>query len=51
MISFFLSFYRFIKILTKRIKEHKASRVLFVFILILLAGANLFYSQRALKYH
>ncbi len=45
MISFFLSAYRFIKILINSIKKDEEFRVLFVFILLLLVGANLFYTQ------
>ncbi len=45
MISFFLSFYRFIKILIKSIKEDEEFRALFIFIVLLLIGANLFYTQ------
>ncbi len=45
MISFFLSFYRFMKILIKGLKEDEEFRALFIFIVFLLIGAILFYTK------
>lgn len=45
MVSFFISFYRLLKILVTGIKHDKDFRFLFLFILILLFSATLFYSK------
>lgn len=45
MISFFISFYRFIKILVTGIKKDPEFRFLLFFILLLLVGSTIFYSN------
>lgn len=45
MISFFISFYRFIKILVIGIKNDPEFRFLLFFILLLLVGSTIFYSN------
>ncbi len=45
MISFFISFYRLLKIIFLGIKHDKDFRFLFLFILVLLISATLFYTN------
>ncbi len=45
MISFFISFYRLLKIIFLGIKHDKDFRFLFLFILVLLISATLFYTK------
>ncbi len=45
MFSFFISFYRFLKIIITGIKQDKDFRFLLLFILILLVGAIAFYTN------
>ncbi len=45
MFSFFLNFYRLFKAITKGLKTDEEFRFLFIFIIVLLLGATVFYTQ------
>ncbi len=45
MVSFFINFYRFFKIIVTGLKEDKEFQFLFLFIFLLLVGATVFYTK------